>query len=196
VIDWTTPVNARRLALFRSLLALCRPGCLVDLGSGHGRFAQEAVAQGWRVTAVDARTERWPDDPAITWLQADVRTYDLTGYDLIACLGLFYHLTLEDQLALLTRSANRPIIIDTHLDTGESDEPLSERVVVSGYEGRWYDEPGGLLAAWGNPRSFWPTTEAFRRMLSEHGYIVLTAHPPVLPDRCFHIAVPALNDRG
>jgi hypothetical protein len=119
----------------------------------------------------------------------------LRGYALIVCLGLFYHLTLDDQLGLLTRSADRPIIIDTHLDTGESDVPLSERVVVNGYEGRWYDEPDSLLSAWGNERSFWPTPESFRGMLNEHGYIVVTAHPPVLPDRCFHIGVPTASDR-
>jgi SAM-dependent methyltransferase len=195
VIDWDAPVNARRLTLFRSLLALFQPGRLVDLGSGHGRFAQEAAIQGWNVTAVDARNERWPYDPAIQWVQADVRTYDLSSYDLISCLGLFYHLTLDDQLALLTRSAGRPIIIDTHLDSGEGDVALSERVVVAGYEGRWYDEPDSLLSAWRNERSFWPTTESFRRMLNEHGYVVLTAYPPVLPDRCFYLGVPAASSR-
>jgi hypothetical protein len=168
VIDWTTPVNARRLTLFRSLLALFQPGSLVDLGCGHGRFAQEAAIQGWKVTAVDARSDRWPDDMAITWVQADARTHDLSGYDLIVCLGLFYHLTVDDQLALLTRSTGRPIIIDTHFDTGDNDVPLSERVIVNGYEGRWYEEPDSFLSAWGNRRSFWPTSESFGRMLTEH----------------------------
>src|SRR5215204_7009458 len=68
-IDWTTPVNARRLELFRTLLAAFQPGRLVDLGSGHGRFAQEAVIRGWDATAVDARTERRATDSTVTWIK-------------------------------------------------------------------------------------------------------------------------------
>ena len=38
-----------------------------------------------------------PRDPRIDWQIGDVRDVDLAQYDVIACLGLFYHLTIEDQ---------------------------------------------------------------------------------------------------
>ena len=195
-----TPVNARRLALFRTLLRLFSPGRLVDLGCGHGRFAQEAVERGWEVTAVDARSERWPDDPRISWVQADVRDFSLVGFELICCLGLLYHLTLDDQRQLLHRCGGAPIMIDTHLDNGQSTDPLSDRVTVQGFEGRWYQElnhPAALLSSWGNDRSFWPTPEAFRSMLLEAGYgYVLEAEPAVLPGPSFLPRVARVTAEG
>ena len=97
-----------RRPLFINLLSLFEPGKVVDLGAGHGGFSIHAADLGWEVTAVDARTERWKKDERITWVQQDVREHDLSGYDLICCLGLFYHLTVEDQLDFLRRAAGRP----------------------------------------------------------------------------------------
>lgn len=181
-----------RLELFGQLLQLFKPGRMVDLGTGHGRFARRAADLGWDVTGVDARTERWPlDDDRVTWVQADVREHDLGHYDLIACLGVFYHLTCEDQLSLLARAAGKPLIIDTHLDHGKHAHPLSAPVVQGdGYEGRLYAEPGQLTSSWGNPRSFWPTLASFHRMLSEHAYgTVLTVEPWSTTDRTFFVAL-------
>jgi len=188
--DWTTETNARRLTLFRELLGMFPTGRMADLGTGHGKFAQIAAAVGWQVVGIDARTERWPHDPAITWIHQDIREADLTGFDLISCLGLFYHLTVDDQVDLLKRCSGKPIIIDTHLANGRSSMPLSDLVTVGGYEGCWYGEPPSLLSSWRNDRSFWPTPAAFRQMLSDAGYqIVLEASPAVLPDRSFYVAL-------
>jgi 2-polyprenyl-3-methyl-5-hydroxy-6-metoxy-1,4-benzoquinol methylase len=95
-------------ATFEKLLELFRTGRMVDLGTGHGKFAILAADRGWDVTAVDARVDRWPDDSRIAWVQEDVRQHVLTPYDLVVCLGLFYHLTCEDQLGLLSRAAETP----------------------------------------------------------------------------------------
>lgn len=142
--------KARRRA-FRQLLGLFEPGHLVDLGAGHGRFSLYAADMGWKVTAVDARTKRFPDDPRAQWVKADVRTVDLAPYDVIACLGLFYHLSLDDQLDLLGRAAGTPMIIDTHLDHGTHEHELSERREPRpAYVGRFYDEPRALTSAVGN----------------------------------------------
>jgi hypothetical protein len=190
-------VKNARLQAFQQLLGLFDPGHLVDLGAGHGRFSLQAADLGWEVTAVDARTKRFPDDPRPRWVRADVRTVDLAHYDLIACLGLFYHLALDDQLDLLARAAGRPMIIDTHLDHGTHEHELSERREPRpGYVGRFYDEPRALTSAVGNRASFWPTLATFHRMLHEAGFVtVLTLDPWITGDRTFFLALPELRSR-
>jgi SAM-dependent methyltransferase len=173
------------------------PGDVVDLGAGHGKFSRLAADAGWRVTAVDARSDRWPGDDRIEWRQADVRDVDLAGYDLVLCLGLFYHLTVDDQLDLLRR-VQVPVIIDTHLDHGVHQHELSEPVEQSGYQGRLYKEggPHNLLASWGNAASFWPTLPSFQRMLRDCGFpVLLTAEPPVTADRWVFVALPEVHRR-
>ena len=184
-----------RTAIIRRLLKLCSPaGHVVDLATGHGKFAKVAAQSGWRVTAVDARTERFPEPrPAdIEWVQSDIRDVDLDPYDLVMCLGLFYHLTLEDQLDLLGR-VRVPMIIDTHIDhgIGKHEDKLSPPVEIDGYRGRLYKEPGRLTSSWGNDESFWPDLESFQRMLAEAGFpIVLTKEPWLWPDRTVFLALP------
>lgn len=183
-------VSRRRHEAFEKLLRLFTPGACVDLGTGHGSFARQAASLGWDVTAIDARTERFPVDGRVKWVQADVREVDLTVYDLVLCLGLFYHLTLDDQLDLLRRTSGRPLILDTHLDHGVHTHPLSEPVNIGGFEGRYYLEPGRLTSSWGNPESFWPTLSSFHHMLGENGFTVLTLEPWIMSDRTFFLALP------
>jgi hypothetical protein len=189
-----TPTLNRRFQLFDRILSLFPVGRLVDLGAGHGKFSSRAAAMGWTVTAVDARPDRFPEDPKVTWVTEDVRTVDLSGYDVIACLGLFYHLTPEDQLNLLERCSGTPLILDTHVDNGKSTHKLSARETVGSYTGSWYREAGQLTSSWGNRRSFWPTPESLQRMLAETGYpVVLAAEPWVVPDRTFFLALPPVT---
>jgi hypothetical protein len=182
----------RRTDIYQRLLEQFRPGRLADLGAGHGTFSLLAADKGWTVTAIDARTERFPDDPRVTWVHSDIRETDLSGYDLIVCLGLFYHLTLADQLDLLKRCSGTPMIIDTHLAVGVSTHALSKEVESNGYTGRLYDEVlSSPLASWVNEKSFWPNREGFWRMLEDNGYgIVLTVEPWYLPDRTFFLCLP------
>lgn len=181
----------RRMDAVTRILGLVEPGRLIDLATGHGLYATLAADLGWKVTAVDARTERWPDDPRVEWIQADVREVDLEPYDVILCLGIFYHLTDGDQLALLAR-ADRPMLIDTHLDHGTHEHSLSERVTTpDGYEGRWYAERSGPKASWGNDASFWPTLDSFHRMCETSGFAtVLTLEPWYMGDRTLFLALP------
>lgn len=169
------------------------PGSLVDLGTGHGGYAMLAARLGWKVTAVDARAERWPDPlpPEVDWVQADMREVDLGQFDLILCLGIFYHLTAADQVDFLRRCAGRPIIIDTQLAHGTPEHRPSDPVEHLGYTGRLYREPGKLTSSWGNDESFWPTLESFHRMLNDCGYpVVLTAEPWVKSSRGIFVALP------
>ena len=71
-------ISRRRHAVFGRLLGLFPPGTCVDLGTGHGSFARQAASLGWTVTAIDARTERFPVDERVTWVQADIRDVDLS----------------------------------------------------------------------------------------------------------------------
>jgi 2-polyprenyl-3-methyl-5-hydroxy-6-metoxy-1,4-benzoquinol methylase len=87
VID---PIGQRHLEIFGQLLGLFPPGRLVDLGAGHGLFSIAAARVGWEVVAVDARTERNTSAPGVEWVESDVRDFSLAGFDLVACLGLFY----------------------------------------------------------------------------------------------------------
>jgi hypothetical protein len=185
-------IGERRLEIYRRLLDMFPTGRLADLGTGHGTFAKAAADLGWTVTAIDARTERFPDDERITWVHSDIRDADLTGYDVIICFGLFYHLTLADQLDLLRRCQGTPLIIDTHLAMERSDHPLSEQVTKDGYAGRLYDENlASPLSSWENEQSFWPDRKTFDRMLADHGYgVVLTAEPWYLKDRTFFLCLP------
>jgi SAM-dependent methyltransferase len=186
------PISARRFQLFDTLLAQFTPGKLLDLGAGHGKFSLRAADTGWSVTAVDARNERFPADSRVHWITSDIRQFNPFGFDVIACLGLFYHLTLADQIDLLGRSAPTPLIIDTHLDTGKPTQPLGERQLFEGYEGRlFFEELRYPTASWENEYSFWPTPEAFYRMLNEAGYqVVLTSEPWYQSDRTFFLALP------
>lgn len=178
-------VDARRAEILTGLLARFTPGRLVDLATGTGWFARIAADIGWQVTALDARRRDWPEHPGVTWLEQDVRDVDLAGYDLVLCLGIFYHLMLDDQLALLAKCAGTPLILDTHVSLASS----AER---AGFTGRMYQEGGDMLSSWGNPESFWPDLPSLQRMLAEHGYRTIE---PVEPwyhgdDRTFWVCLP------
>jgi len=196
-------VNETRLRVFDTMLGWFTPGRLLDLGAGHGAFSVRAADAGWDVTAVDARTTRFPDDARIRWVHQDVRETPLQGYDLIVNLGLFYHLTLDDQLSLLDRAAGTPMILDTHVATDEPNRyNLSELVHERGYDGRRYSEPkaklknspGAARSAWGNSSSFWATPDALRQMLDDRGWDVYTLTPFYLSTRTFFLCQPRCRE--
>lgn len=194
---FSDPVGASRIALYVDLISRFPTGHLVDLGAGHGIFSQIALDLGWRVTAVDARDERFPSDADITWTVADVRDFD--GYadvDLVVCLGLWYHLTAADQRALARRIYPRPLILDTHVAVRNVPRRFKNGVTAEFVregpdEGRYYDEQGFTVAtaSWGNPTSFWPTVRSLESQLYDAGYEVFEQiSPPYLPDRGFFVA--------
>lgn len=196
-----TAVGRERERRFDALLATFPVGSLVDLGAGHGSFALRAAAAGWRVTAVDARDVRFPADRgSVEWRVQDIRETDLQGYDVIANLGLFYHLTLEDQLDLLDRARGKPMILDTHVAPvrdGPFDQSgtlhLGELVTQQGFRGRLFSEAelqANATASWGNEQSFWPVHRALVRMLSQRGWDVLTWQPYYLDTRTFFLCLP------
>lgn len=192
--------------IFRTLLAPLTPGRLLDLGAGKGNFALSAAYLGWQVTAVDARTVRWPDadaepDPvvaerirSIRWVQGDVRDFPIAqgDYELICILGLLHHLEVADQATLLRRCAGTLLLLDTRIAPAIVDR-------VDGHEGMLIREHGQTreeqdqvaTAAWGNAVSFQHTEESLLRLLRDCGYPqVMPMRPPHRPDYTFYLCLP------
>lgn len=154
---------------------------LVDLGAGHCRFSILAAERGYSVTAVDSRIERVPDDiGGITFRQSDIRDFDLADFDTILILGLFYHLTVDDQIALLNACPRDSVaVIDTQLFVetlpglgdflGSRISPIY-RNVLGRYDGAYFTEKDNPMASVGNEQSFFPTQESFTCMLNDTGF--------------------------
>jgi hypothetical protein len=109
---------------------------LLDLGAGPCVFARRARDAGWKVTAVDARTDVLPEDmDGITFIQSDVREFDPSGFDTIFNLGLLYHLPIEDQKRLLTACSYTRVILEGQVHTPgvvpPSAEPWGRRMVTA-----------------------------------------------------------------
>jgi len=195
-----------KLDLFRTLISPFKPGRMLDLGTGGGRFALAAARAGWRVTAVDARLSRLPDvegetDPeraalmrTVRWIEADVRDFAIRDgeYDLICILGLLHHLEVDDQVALLMGCARTLTLLDTRIAPAVVDR--SEL-----YEGMYVREPGESreardlvpTASWGNEVSFRHTEESLLRLIRACGYIkMLQMRPAYRRDYTFYLCLP------
>lgn len=182
-------IGTIRKQLFRECLVQFTPARMIDLGAGAGIFSRIAAASGWEVLAIDARRDRWVPNGQIEFRQQDVRDTSVTGFDLAACLGLFYHLTAADQLRLLSQCAavGVPIILDTHY-------ALSASVTRYGYQGRDYAEGRRVTSSWGNQTSFWPTLGELHRMASDCRLECRMVGRPYLADRAFFILEPKETD--
>lgn len=180
--DTEAAVGRIRVATFKSIVGAGNGRKLLDLGAGPCIFAGLARDAGWVVTAVDARTERLPDDlTGITFVQSDVRACDPSGFDTISVLGLLYHLTLDEQRALLSACSYTRVILETQVHTPgfvpPAAEPWGRRIVVEqGLEGVVYPErkagvlDGNPMASVGNATSFWLTEPALLELLDQCGY--------------------------
>lgn len=198
--------------IFRTLVGLLKPGKLLDLGAGKGNFSLSAAQLGWTVTAVDARTVRWPDaeaepDPVIAdlirsvrWVQADVREFPIREreYDLVCVLGLLHHLEVSDQLSLLKRCSTMPTLLDTRIAKALVD-------IEGPYEGMLIREHGETReerdavpqASWGNPLSFQHTEESLLRLVLDCGYIkMMQMRPPHRQDYTFYLCLPSSSGRS
>jgi SAM-dependent methyltransferase len=184
-----------RTELMRVLLKMLPRGRFLDLACGHGTVSLIAKGLGWNVTAVDVRTKRMPKVRGIRWVESDVRDFAIKPreYDLIAALGLLYHLELKDQLDLLARCSTMPTIVDTHVS-------LNPTIEEMGYRGHPFDELGGrtaeehaqsVRASWGNLVSFWPDEESLLRMFIDSGFhATFKLTPGYMEDRTFYLCLP------
>jgi tetratricopeptide (TPR) repeat protein len=174
---------ATRTLLFRLILArvATKGTCVVDLGAGPCLFAKIARDEGCAVTAVDARTVRKPSDTdlgSIRFVHADVREFDLAGFDLIVFLGLLYHFDWDDQLRVLEKCARAgvPVVLETQVHFDSLVAPTETRswareIVTRGkYEGVLFPENDNPMASVGNAISFWPTEPSLLLMLEDAGF--------------------------
>lgn len=192
--------------IFRSLLRPLKPGKMLDLGSGKGNFSISAAQMGWQVTAVDARTVRWPDaetekNPEIAalirqikWVQADVRDFPIgrREYDMICVFGLLHHLEVADQIDLLRRCAGSLLLIDTRIAPSNVDQEGPYEGIAVREHGESREERDQVpTAAWGNAISFRHTEESLVRLVRECGYPqVLMMRPPHRRDYTFYLCLP------
>jgi len=192
--------------IFRTLVAMLKPGKMLDLGSGKGNFSLSAAQLGWTVTAVDARTTRWPDadkeqDPAaadlirsIRWVQADVREFPIEEgeYDLVCILGLLHHLEVSDQVSLLKRCSTMPTLLDTRISMGLVDIEGPYEGMLVRERGQTREERDALpQASWGNPLSFQHTEESLLRLVLDCGYMkMMQMRPPHRDDYTFYLCLP------
>jgi SAM-dependent methyltransferase len=193
--------------IFKTLVGLLKPGRLLDLGAGKGNFSLAAAQLGWEVTAVDARTVRWPDaaaEPdaalaeqirAIRWVQADVREFPIApgDYDLVCILGLLHHLEVPDQVALLTRCASMPTLLDTRIAKAIVDrEGAYEGMLIREHGATREERDAVPQASWGNPLSFQHTEESLLRLVLDCGYSkMLQMRPPHRHDYTFYLCLPS-----
>lgn len=177
--------NRIREQTFHHLIGSGEGRSLLDLGAGPLVFARMARDLGWKVTAVDARTERLPDDlVGIEFIQSDVRDFDPSGFDCVAILGLLYHLQLNDQTNLLRACSYTRVILETQVHTPKFVPPAAEpwgRSIVGtgGCEGVVYPEGDNPMASVMNASSFWHTEPSLLRLLEGCGYHRVTLVEPM-----------------
>ena len=128
--------------------------------------------------------ERLPAElGSIEFIQSDIRDFDVGGYDIVCLLGLFYHLTLDDQVDLLTRCAGSVVILDTQVYEPKLARPanadrLSEVVARDSYRGVHFKEAEDMFASWGNEYSFWHTEPSLIELIRNVGRARLTVVSP------------------
>ncbi len=154
---------------------------LVDLGAGPCIFSKIAYANGYDVTAVDARTERLPEElEGIQFFQSNINDFVLTKFDVVVVLGLLYHLTLDDQISLMEHIPKGSVLIlDTqvHIAKYAQKEASEQRgfdtdalVKKKGYEGVLFPEVENAMASVGDPITWWHTEDSLMYLLSAAGF--------------------------
>lgn len=181
--------GAMRTAIVRKVLeSLGGPYRVADLGAGPCIFSKIARDAGHEVTAIDARTVRKPSDEdlgSVRFVHADVREFDLSGFEVILFLGLFYHLEIPDQLEMLKRCRHATVILDTQVHVPElvqnpNPEPWENTIVhQDGFEGVVFPEGDNPMASVGNKTSFWHTDESMIRIFERAGYEKLQVIDPL-----------------
>jgi len=181
---------------------------LVDLGAGPCWFARRARNAGWQVTAVDARTERLPEDmEEITFIESDVRSFDVSSFHTVVVLGLLYHLTLTEQADLLAGCAGKRVILETQVHTEgivpPAAEPWGHQIVEAPempvFRGAVSPENENPMASIGNPTSFWPDEEGLLTIFERSGFqsvqVIEPAHLSKYGTRKFYVLNSELVDK-
>lgn len=169
---------------------------VLDLGAGHCSYSIVSHNLGMKVTAMDARTVRVPKLPkGIKFVNGNFLEADVPGdFDLILMLGIFYHLTLEEQHVLMEKYRGKNVLLDTHYCSNADSKAYDN----NGYRGIDYQEGPDNETMIKNPkasftclRSFWHTEDSLvNKFLPEYFSSVEKILPEHHPYRTFFICTP------
>jgi SAM-dependent methyltransferase len=176
-------MKKERLEICKKLLSLLSTeNSLLDLATGHGKFARLAKEMGYNVTAIDARKDRMPNYKGIKWIVDDLANINISDYQIVLCLGILYH--LNDPEELVKRMKNSITILDTHF-------AASEKVEHLGYKGDFYKENrSALTSSFNDDLSFWPSKKELLRMLNKYYSVVMELIPSYMNGRTFFLLIP------
>jgi hypothetical protein len=174
----TPTTDAMRARLFKQIVGEGDGRRLLDLACGPGNFSRAARDLGWKVTAVDGRTSRLEgqDMNGIDFVQADVREFDVSGYDTITNLGLLYHLPLDGQRDLLKRSSYTRVILETQVHEHGVVPPNAE---PWGWNTITTRDTSSDYEPWPRYQRFQDNSSRFGRMWQTHVYPRLSKRMPI-----------------
>lgn len=179
---------------------------MLDLASRTGVFSEGLAMLGHDVLGVEGRQaniDQVATPRMARYLCDDVRNVptfcEEDEFDVTLCLGLLYHLTLEEALNLLDELhavTSGFVILDTHVSLAPTAE---EKYDGRTYRGHWYSE-GAADTPWssiGNLQSFWFTPESLGMAILRAGFrrvepIDGPAYPGEPADRRWYV----LHKRG
>lgn len=193
---------------------------ILDLACHEGLYAVELAQHGAKVTGIEIREEHLKKAhfareilslSNLELFQDDIRNLSQKKYgsfDVVLCLGIFYHLDAPDVFQFLEKIAEvcqHFTIIDTHISLS----PKKSYVFNDKkYWGKTYREHSplsslkkrtkALKASLDNPRSFWFTRRSLYNILSEVGFTsVYECHNPPEPKKPKdRIALLAIKGQG
>jgi SAM-dependent methyltransferase len=176
---------------------------VLDLGCLEGGLSIQFARLGAQVDGLDIRSDSIAKARVAAellglqnarFLEGDV--LDLrnnpslqTGYDVVLCAGLLYHLDAQDQIPFMrsiVRLCTGLALIDTHVSVDGPDQYLTPEGIIM--RGRFIGEGGAscadrrsaMWAGWANNRSFWPTEPSLLNALWSAGFaFVAGARQPV-----------------
>lgn len=177
---------------------------VLDLACLEGLYAIELALQGAQVVGIEGRKANiakaiFAKDilglDNLQFVQDDVRNLCKAKYgsfDVVLCLGIFYHLDLPDAFYFMESIAEvceKLAIADTHISMNaekcylyKDQKYWGSSYVEHSDEATRDDKEKSLWASLDNPTSFWFTRYSFYNLLAEVGFTsVYECHnPPVI----------------
>lgn len=169
-------ITTKILSLFNKKLSV------LDVATGHGKFAITARDLGFNVTAVDVRNDRVPiNTPGINWEICNILDFNTDPYELILCFGILYH--FNNPQKLIDKLKHSPTIYDTHY-------ALEEEVEHLGMKGKFYKESKNITtSSFDDDVSFWPTKEELIKLFQSN-YNIVGEVKQYMNNRSFFICIP------
>lgn len=148
---------------------------VLDLACCHGAFATAFADAGANVLGIEGRQGNLDHAPSgsARYELGDVR--DLSAerhgtHDVTLCLGILYHLGVEDALRLfvaMREVTERFAVIDTHIGTDRNSASVGGYTFRGSWHGERVDERRSSI---GNPRSWWFTPQSLHDALRLSGW--------------------------